>query len=221
MTGNMNEDEENPQLLVHQSNNPCKVIPPAKARYMVAPVFRRLGCTKAQQVVIPAGEAAMVTSLEPESITATTKLSAIPHVNVVCVTGRGNGDAIEERSIALAPAVCGGIERQALFSHPPDRGACLLHYFVQLPDGADASLVTAVGIKDGSKSDGVRFAVWVNGREIWSKRAVPSDGRIPVSVSLGRLAHSPAVLTLVVDSDGSNYYDWALWADPELVVRNP
>jgi hypothetical protein len=212
---------ENPRLLVRQSDVRCRVIPPAKARYMVAPVFRRLWATEAQEVMIPAGGAAMVTSLEPESVSATTKLGSIPHVNCVCVTGLGSGDAVEEQSIALAPAVCGGVERQALFSHPPDRGARLLHYFVQLPDRADVSLVTAVGLKDGSKSDGVRFAVWLNGKELWSRRVVPSEGWVPVSVSLGRLTGAPIILTLVADSNGTNYCDWALWADPELVVRDP
>ncbi|MGC8863973.1 MAG: NPCBM/NEW2 domain-containing protein, partial [Armatimonadota bacterium] len=208
---------ENLRLEMHNRDQHCKVIAPQWARHLLGPVYRKLSNGGSHSVTITPGGTVTVTSLEPTALSASVKLSDIRQANLVLV----RSTVVEEPPISLAEYTCGGIRRQALFSHPPDQGVRMLHFFVQPSPGADVSLRTAVGLAHGSKSGGVRFAIWLNGNELWSKRVVPADGWVPVSVSLGKVTGDPVLLTLVTDSDGHNYYDWAVWADPELTVQTP
>ena len=210
---------ENLRVTISNRDMRCRVVAPASARHLVAPVYRKLDGGEAQSLTIPAGGAVMVTSLDPTAVTASVKLSVLPQLNLIPIASSAKGEGIEERPITLAAYSSGGVERKALFSHPPDRGIRTLHYFIQPPAGARLSLKTAVGIRDGSKSEGVRFAVWLNGNELWSKHVVPTEGWVSVDLPLGKLTGDPVMITLVTDSEGSNYYDWALWADPELMVQ--
>ncbi|MCX8053936.1 MAG: DUF6259 domain-containing protein, partial [Armatimonadetes bacterium] len=214
------------RVIVSSDETRCKVVVPNWAKHLVAPVYWDLDLdasvpfspegVKKKSVAIPAGGAVMITSLDPTPISADVRLSEIPQINAVITAVGFTKRATEEPSIDLAPASCGGIERKAIFAHPPDGGMRMLHYFIRPVRNVEVLLKTAVGLADEAKSDGVRFAVWLNGRELWSKRVLPEDGWIPVEVSLGKLAGDPVMLTLVTESDGSYYYDWALWEDPAL-----
>ena len=209
----------NPRVTVLGRDQSCKLVAPAWTRHLVAPVYRKLDHGGPQSVTIPAGGAVMVTSLDPTDVSANAKLSDLPHLNVSRTPGSATGEGVEESMIDPAAYGSGGVERRALFSHPPDRGMRMLHYFVRPPAGARVSVRTAVGIRDGSKSEGVLFAVWLNGNRMWSRHVVPADGWVPVEVDLGRLPGEPAMITLVTDSEGPQYYDWALWAEPEIIIE--
>ncbi len=77
-------------------------------------------------------------------------------------------------------------------------------------------LVTAIGIRDGSRSNGVGFRVEVNGRTQFSRDLVPGSGWVPVEIDLGAYQGQEIVLTLVTDALGEFNFDWAVWAVPRL-----
>ncbi len=115
-------------------------------------------------------------------------------------------------------AGCGGQSRRALALHPPAAGRSLADYFLQLPD-APARFVTAIGIRDGSKSEGVGFEVQVNGAAVFSKSLKPGTGWVSVEVDLARWRGQPVLLTLVTDAEGGFNFDWAVWAEPQLAAK--
>lgn len=117
----------------------------------------------------------------------------------------------------VGPAVCGGVERPAIHAHPPGQGCTLLDYHLKLPE-TPCRLVTAMGIRDGSKSTGVGFRVEVNGRQLFAKDTRPGTGWTPVVVDLSAYAGKEILLTLVTDALGAYDFDWAAWADPHLAT---
>lgn len=208
---------ENPRVTVSSEASRCRVVWPKGAAHRVAPGYAKLdpNAPGKDQIKLEPGGAVMATSMEPTKVNSTTKLSSLPQCNQT-VPASG---AKEEEPIQLGAYSSGGVERQCFFSHPPDGGSRLLHYFVQVPSGSAAALVTAAGIKDGSKSEGVTFEVWRSGEVLWSKHIVPANGWQPVEVDLGTSTGEPMMIALATDSEGNYYYDWALWAEPELVIR--
>jgi hypothetical protein len=115
----------------------------------------------------------------------------------------------------VTTATCGGLERRALSLHPPPSGRSLADFLLRLPN-RPARFVTGIGIRDGSKSKGVGFAVQVNGEMQFAQSLKPGDHWIPVSVDLARWSGQPILLTLVCDAEGSYEFDWAVWAEPRL-----
>ncbi|NLH97899.1 MAG: hypothetical protein GX446_00210 [Chthonomonadales bacterium] len=113
-------------------------------------------------------------------------------------------------------AACSGIERPAISLHPPNQGCSLLDYHLQLPD-VPLRLVTAIGIRDGSKSNGVGFRVEVNGKVMAAVDLLPGKGWIPMAVDLSGYRGREIVLTLVTDALRDFNFDWAVWAEPGLV----
>ena len=129
-------------------------------------------------------------------------------------------DGIEQPAFSyfgggVTKAACGGVERRALGLHPPQAGRSLADYLVRLPE-VPARLVTAIGLRDGSKSKGVGFAVQVNGEIQFSQSLQPGTGWVPASVNLARWRGQPVLLTLITDSEGDFEFDWAVWAEPQL-----
>jgi len=112
-------------------------------------------------------------------------------------------------------AVCGGVARPALHTHPPDRGQTVLQAVMAVPDGVRA-LRCLVGLRDGSKSSGVRFSVWLGGREVSSRTVLPGEGWQPLSADIAGLAGTEQVLELIADSAGDYTFDWACWAGIEV-----
>ncbi|MBM3493644.1 MAG: hypothetical protein FJX72_04875 [Armatimonadetes bacterium] len=122
---------------------------------------------------------------------------------------------------SIGPASCGGVERNAIGEHPPTRGCTLLDYHLRLPT-TPMRLHTAIGIRDGSKSNGVGFRVEVNGRELFSRDLKPGTGWHPIEVDLEPYANRDIIVTLVTDALGEFNFDWAVWAEPTLeAVRTP
>ena len=113
-------------------------------------------------------------------------------------------------------AKCSGVERPAISLHPPRQGCSLLDYDLLLPD-TPTKLVTAIGIRDGSKSGGVGFRVEVNGKVLFSRDTLPGSAWIPVEVDMAAYRGREVMLTLVTDALGDFSFDWAVWAEPKLV----
>jgi hypothetical protein len=82
-----------------------------------------------------------------------------------------------------------------------------------------------VGLRDGSQSSGVNFIAEVNGYPVGEELLVaeppdgtrpPAAGWRPFTVDLSAYAGQTILLSLVTDSAGANYYDWAFWGEPRL-----
>jgi hypothetical protein len=115
----------------------------------------------------------------------------------------------------------GGVEKKAIFAHPPwkgFRGATRGEYPVQLPDADGLALTFAVGLRDGiEQTDGVRFRVEVDGRAVFERfwaAAQWSAGRVDIAPFRGK----KVAIALVTDPHGDSNFDWAGWGEPRIVV---
>jgi len=151
----------------------------------------------------------------PADISLPCDLAALPWQVVYRTTDdRDMPDPGQFAGFGIATATCGGVEMPGFGTHPPEGGKIVLQALVRLPQ-APARLVAAIGIRDGSKSDGVTFSVWVGGRELVRQHVVPG-GWQDVEADLSYLAGKTTVIELVADSEGSFYYDWAAWGRPTI-----
>lgn len=116
----------------------------------------------------------------------------------------------------IEDAVCAGEARRALYEHPPDMGRTIIDYWLRLP-AKRCKLTTAIGIRDGSKSSGVKFEIEANGRQLFSRTLRPNTGWVPVELDLTPWAGQPLMLTFITDSAGDNGFDWAVWAEPRVI----
>jgi hypothetical protein len=119
---------------------------------------------------------------------------------------------------APGEATCNGQTRHAMHLHPPAFGRSMADFWLRLPS-EPLELVTAAGIRDGAKSAGVTFEVEVNGAPLFHRALLPGDGWNPVEIDLSRWRGKPVLLTLISQAEGDNAYDWAVWAEPELVAK--
>lgn len=110
-----------------------------------------------------------------------------------------------------------GVSRRGFFAHPPPNGKTFITFLLTLP-AQQAALRGFAGIRDGAegKSNGVRFSVEVNGREVWSQTVQAGTGWQPFSVSLGEWAGQTVLLRLVTDALGDYGWDWAQWGEVRL-----
>ncbi len=110
----------------------------------------------------------------------------------------------------------GGITKTpAIWAHPPNHQRTVLSWALRLPANP-LTLNWSAGLIDGANSsDGVAFAVLVNGNPYWTQTlGVHGDDHwTPGALSLARWQGQNIVVQLVTDSVGDNNYDWAAWAD--------
>jgi len=125
------------------------------------------------------------------------------------------------RYVSFAPGegVSGGVARRGIAAHPPDHGRVYGEYFLRLPPGRRIAFKFAVALRDGSRSNGCRFLVEVNRRVFYDRLLTAPDGWHEAALDLSRFAGRCVLLSLIVDSAGSHYYDWARWGDPLLIVE--
>ncbi|MGQ9729697.1 MAG: DUF6259 domain-containing protein [Candidatus Zipacnadales bacterium] len=117
----------------------------------------------------------------------------------------------------VAEQVVGGTPRAGLSIHPPDHGRTVVDLLVQLP-AEPAEFHSYVGLRDGSKSDGVLFRVEANGVELAAERLVPGEWD-KLTADLSLWAGKIVLLSLVTDAQGSFSYDWAAWGEPLIRVK--
>lgn len=111
----------------------------------------------------------------------------------------------------------GGVMRSGLAAHPPDHGQTISSLLLALPD-QPAEFHSYIGLRDGSKSDGCIFIVAANGAELVRRCITPGEWH-EVKADLSAWAGKTILLSLVTDSNGSHYYDWAVWGEPVLRER--
>ena len=117
-------------------------------------------------------------------------------------------------NVHLASAPAGGVVRSGLSAHPPNQGKLIAHLPIVLP-AERAILKTWIGIRDGSESTGVVFAIEVNGNQVAQRRMLPGRWE-GIEVDLSSWKGKPIVLSFTTDSDGSYSFDWACWGEPRL-----
>jgi hypothetical protein len=108
-----------------------------------------------------------------------------------------------------------GVRRRGMHAHPPDNGATIMDFPMQLPAGPLTFRCT-VGLRNDSKSEGCIFIVQVNGHEVARQRIVPEDNWKPLEADLSPWAGQPVVLSLVADSEATFGFDWMFWERPRI-----
>jgi len=120
----------------------------------------------------------------------------------------------------LGLAMAGGVERAALFAHPPVRGECVITLRLAIPaDAGKLRLRFSYGIRDGAgiaDDNLVAFRVRVNGYRVWSahtnaRRWEDADIALPVE------AGGVAAIEFRTEALGDHRYTWAAWAQPRVI----
>jgi hypothetical protein len=149
---------------------------------------------------------------QPPEITLPTQLADQPRT-VIFVDDSGRElTGPEHAAVRPERLTVGGVTKKGLFVHPPNHGRTVAYLPIALPK-RPAHLSCAIGVRDGSTSEGVIFAVEANGVELARRRMVPGTWET-LSTDLSDLAGKPVVLSLVTDSDGAFNCDWACWGEP-------
>lgn len=170
-----------------------------------------------QRVRGPRVEAVCFLRRAPQPVSLPVDLAARPRQ---VVTLGSDGRTVEGPAfVGVHPAsnVVGGVGRPGLFAHPPEHGRIETHLPLYLP-ATPALCRSWIGIRDGAKSEGVIFAVEVNGREVARQRMLPGRWE-ELSANLSRWAGQPVVLSLVTDADGPFDCDWGCWGEPRIVGK--
>jgi len=117
----------------------------------------------------------------------------------------------------VGTGVCSGVAKRGFSAHPPPNGKSYVAFLWRLPS-QPAVLRGFAGIRDGAqgKSNGVRFSVEVNGKEVWNRTVLPGEGWIPFEVPLNRWQGQAVLLRLVGDSLGDYGWDWAHWGEVRI-----
>ena len=154
---------------------------------------------------------------EPPKVTLPCDLAAARrHACVLDDTGREMpADATSD--VHVSQSTVGGVACHGLFAHPPDGGRRVILIPLALPI-EPAVFRAKVGLRDGSKSTGVLFAVEANGKRIVEKLVQPGQWH-DVVADLAAWRNGPVVLSLITDSAGSHYFDWAHWGEPRLELK--
>lgn len=120
----------------------------------------------------------------------------------------------------LGMAVAGGVERPALFAHPPVRGECVITLRVGIPATArNPRLRFEYGIRDGAgiaEDNLVAFRVRVNGYRVWSSHTNArrwEEAELSLPVEPG----SVAAIEFRTEALGDHRYTWAAWARPRAL----
>jgi len=123
-------------------------------------------------------------------------------------------------TFAATRMACSGVERSAIFAHPPwkgFRGATRGEYDVELPDADGLALTFAVGLRDGiEQTDGVQFRIEIDGRVAYERTRDATrwlEARVDLAPHRGR----KVAIAFVTDPVGNSNFDWAGWGDPRVV----
>lgn len=122
--------------------------------------------------------------------------------------------------IKLGIAACNGVEKSAIFAHPPVQGRSVVEYYVPIPqDVEQLKLKLAVGIRDGSRLSGsnlVAFSVRMNGYRIWGTQTNLRQWQgyeIDLTAQLGDINQ----IAFFTEALGNHQWTWAVWGSPVIV----
>ena len=122
--------------------------------------------------------------------------------------------------IKVGPASCGMVQQNALWEHPPVVGSAVVEYQLHVPSDIDRlRMQFAVGIRDGALMEGDNFCafrIYVNGMRIWSTTKQTAQWE-RFTIELPNLAGQDAVVQWMTDGLGDARWNWAVWAEPQLL----
>lgn len=122
--------------------------------------------------------------------------------------------------IKIGLASCGNLPQAALWQHPPVTGAAVCEYQLLVPNNVDQlKLRFGVGIRDGALMEGdnlCAFRIMVNGVRLWSTTKQTNEWERAL-IDLPSLAGQEVVIQFVTDALGDNRWNWAVWAEPQLL----
>jgi len=122
--------------------------------------------------------------------------------------------------IKIGVATCEGVEKAAIFAHPPVQGGSIIEYYVPIPqDVNQLKLKLAIGIRDGSKLSGsnlVAFSVRMNGYRIWGTQT-NVRGWQQDEITLTAQPGDVNQISFITEALGNHQWTWAVWGSPVLV----
>lgn len=122
--------------------------------------------------------------------------------------------------IKVGLATCGMVQQNALWEHPPVLGAAVCEYQLHVPSEVESlRLRFAVGLRDGALMEGdnwCAFRVYVNGVRLWSSTKQSNEWERYV-IDVPSLGGQDIVVQFVTDGLGDNRWNWAVWAEPQLL----
>lgn len=107
---------------------------------------------------------------------------------------------------------------ETALANPPDRGQTFVNYLLKLPS-SPLVFEAYIGIHTGSNSQGVEFIVEVLGQEKFRQVVKPNTEWQRICVDLSDYAGKTILLSLITDSFGTNYDDWAVWGEPKVLPK--
>jgi hypothetical protein len=122
--------------------------------------------------------------------------------------------------VKVGPASCGMVQQNALWQHPPVVGSAVLEYQLHVPMNVEGlRLRFAVGIRDGAMMEGENFCafrIYVNGMRLWSATHQRTTWERH-TLDLPNLAGQDVVVQFMTDALGDARWNWAVWAEPQLL----
>ncbi|MEM7033661.1 MAG: hypothetical protein AAF629_29200 [Chloroflexota bacterium] len=119
--------------------------------------------------------------------------------------------------IKIGVAASDGLEKPAIFAHPPVQGRSTIEYYVPIPQDIDQfKLSFATGIRDGSKLSGanlVAFSIHLNGYRIWGTQTNSrrwQNHSLDLTVQAGDINQ----ITFATEALGNHRWTWAAWGSP-------
>ena len=133
-----------------------------------------------------------------------------------------------EKTSASVQDSSGGVEKAALFEHPPAEGYTRIEYEVTLPpmeSNENLILHFSIGLRDGvdfelshTKPDGVRFAIEISDERCFEgvSEACRWEEHL---IDLSDFAGSTVQVAFLTNCNGAGNtnYDWALWGNPRVL----
>ena len=122
--------------------------------------------------------------------------------------------------VRIDTASCGMMQQPALWQHPPVDGSAVVEYDLKVPPEVDRlRMQFAIGIRDGAQMEDDNFCafrVLLNGVRIWSSTKQSCEWERFVT-DLPNQAGQHSVLQLMTDGLGNSRWNWAVWAEPQLL----
>ncbi len=122
--------------------------------------------------------------------------------------------------IKVGLATCGMVQQMALWEHPPVIGSAVCEYQLHVPREVESlRLRYAVGIRDGALMEGdnwCAFRIYVNGVRLWSTTKQSNEWE-RFMIDVPSLGGHDVVVQFVTDGLGDNRWNWAVWAEPQLL----
>ncbi len=122
--------------------------------------------------------------------------------------------------VRVGTASCGMVQQPALWQHPPVEGSAVVEYDLRVPSEVKRlRMQFAIGIRDGAQmqdDNHCAFRVLLNGVRIWSRTKQSCEWE-RFAIDLPNQAGQQAVLQLMTDGLGNSRWNWAVWAEPQLL----